>query len=140
MSPFVFVAFSTVLGICGQLLLKRGMSRMGERSNRSMLMGIVTSPWVIGGLVVYGSGVIFWLLALSSFELSYVYPFASLSYIGIILGSYFIFKEELTRWQWLSGMVAVVGAVCMLVVQHRLSRQAKMRPYTPPTRGSTVAL
>lgn len=112
MSPFVFIAFSTVFGICGQLMLKHGMSRMGSVNavGGSLIRGIITSPWVIGGLVVYGLGVINWLLALSHLELSYAYPFASLSYIGIIIGSYFIFKERITMLR-VAGIAVIIAGV-----------------------------
>jgi multidrug transporter EmrE-like cation transporter len=108
MSPFVFIAISTVCGVCGQLALKRGM---GGMSGGSMLLRMATSPWVVGGLLVYGTGVIFWLLALSQFELSYVYPFASLSYIGIILGSYFIFKERINALRIVGIAVIILGVI-----------------------------
>jgi multidrug transporter EmrE-like cation transporter len=113
MSPFVFIAFSTVFGICGQLMLKHGMSRMGGAATvgGSLIRNIVTSPWVIGGLVVYGLGVINWLLALSHLELSYAYPFASLSYIGIIVGSYFIFKERITLLRVAGIAVIIIGVL-----------------------------
>jgi multidrug transporter EmrE-like cation transporter len=110
MSPFVFIGVSTIFGICGQLLLKSGMTRIGPRTGTAFLKAIITSPWVIGGLAVYGFGVIFWMLALSYFEISYVYPFASLSYIGIILGSYFIFKERLTVMR-LAGIAIIIAGV-----------------------------
>lgn len=112
MSPFVFIGFSTVFGICGQLMLKHGMSRMGSVTavGGSLIRGIITSPWVIGGLVVYGLGVINWLLALSHLELSYAYPFASLSYIGIIIGSYFIFKERITMLR-VAGIAVIIAGV-----------------------------
>lgn len=112
MSPYVFVALSTVFGIAGQLLLKRGMGSMGQSTvGASMIKRIVLSPWVIGGLVVYGLGVANWLMALSSFELSYVYPFASLSYIGIIIGSYFIFRERITVMRLLGIAVIISGVL-----------------------------
>jgi drug/metabolite transporter (DMT)-like permease len=60
---------------------------------------------------VYGTGVIFWLLALSNYELSYVYPFASLSYIGIIIGSYFIFKERISALRVLGIAVIISGVL-----------------------------
>ncbi len=110
MSPFVYIALSTVFGICGQLLLKHGMNKIGTRPGASFLLAIIKSPWVIGGLVVYGLGVVNWLLALSYFEISYVYPFASLSYIGIIIGSYLIFKERLTIPR-LFGIAVIIAGV-----------------------------
>ncbi len=111
MSPYIYVALSTIFGITGQLLLKRGMGRIGQSSTGvAMIKRIVLSPWVIGGLIVYAIGVLNWMLALSSFELSYVYPFASLSYIGIIIGSYFIFRERITVLRLL-GIVVIISGV-----------------------------
>jgi multidrug transporter EmrE-like cation transporter len=114
MSPYIFIGFSTLGSIFGQLLLKAGMSRIGQSGSsggRSVLVGMVTSPRVMVGLFVYGLGVIFWLLALSNFELSYVYPFASLSYIGIILGSYFIFRERITLLRCVGIAAIVIGVL-----------------------------
>lgn len=113
MSPYIFVAISTIFGITGQLLLKRGMGSIGQSASggSAMLKRIVLSPWVIGGLIIYGLGVLNWLLALSSFELSYVYPFASLSYIGIIIGSYFIFRERITLLRILGIAIIITGVL-----------------------------
>ncbi len=112
MSPYIFVALSTIFGITGQLLLKRGMGSIGQSAaGVAMIKRIVLSPWVIGGLIVYAIGVLNWMLALSSFELSYVYPFASLSYIGIIIGSYFIFRERITVMRLLGIAVIISGVL-----------------------------
>ena len=111
MSPYVFVALSTIFGIAGQLLLKRGMGNLGQSEpGLLMIKRIILSPWVVGGLIIYALGVVNWLLALSSFELSYVYPFASLSYIGIIIGSYFIFRERITLMR-LMGIAVIISGV-----------------------------
>jgi multidrug transporter EmrE-like cation transporter len=110
MSPFVYIAFSTVGAIFGQLALKRGMGVMSGISGAQLIRRMITSPWVIGGLIVYGTGVIFWLLALSHLDLSYVYPFASLAYIGIIIGSYLLFKERITRMR-LFGIALIIAGV-----------------------------
>jgi multidrug transporter EmrE-like cation transporter len=111
MSPLVFVAFSTVFAITGQMLLKSGMSRMGSAEGGvNLILRMVRSPWVVGGLLIYGLGVVNWLMALSHLELSYVYPFASLGYIGVILGSYFIFKERITLMR-LAGIAVIIAGV-----------------------------
>jgi len=108
---YVYIALSAILGITGQLLLKRGMLNIGQSEPGLLFIKkIVLSPWVVGGLVVYGLGVVNWLLALSGGELSYVYPFASLSYIGIIIGSYFIFRERVTLTR-LAGIGVIIAGV-----------------------------
>ena len=109
MSPLVFVVFSTIFGVSGQLMLKRGMNH--TRSGQSIFVYMATSPWVIGGVIVYGLGVLNWLMALSRLELSYVYPFASLSYVGIIIGSYFLFKENMSRMRILGICIIIAGVL-----------------------------
>jgi multidrug transporter EmrE-like cation transporter len=109
MSPFVFIAVSVTCSVCGQLSLKHGMSLIARSATTSVFVRMVTSPWVIGGLAVYGVGVISWLFALSHLELSYAYPFSSLGYVGIILGSYFLFKERISAIRLVGIGVIILG-------------------------------
>jgi multidrug transporter EmrE-like cation transporter len=111
MSPFIFIAFSTLFAVSGQLMLKHGMSHMSDTPGRSALMYMAFSPWVVGGLLIYGCGVLAWLAAMSRLEISYVYPFASLGYIGIILGSYFLFKEKISALRLLGIAIIIVGVL-----------------------------
>ena len=51
------ILLSTLLGVAGQLLLKHGMTRMGEQSIAAGTLSdvgvrIATSPWVILGWMV----------------------------------------------------------------------------------------
>ncbi len=111
---FVYIAFSTVFSISAQLLLKRGMTAIGQNSGSgSLLMKIVTSPWVIVGMVLYGTGVIFWLLALSHGELSQIYPFSSLAYVGIVIGSYFLFHERVSLLRVIGIGIIICGLIAI---------------------------
>lgn len=112
MSPFVFILISVVFAIGGQLVLKAGMNRIGSSMlGAGFVRQLILSPMVIIGLLVYGIGVIFWLLALSNFELSYVYPFASLSYIGIIIGSVLLFKERINALRVIGIALIIAGVL-----------------------------
>lgn len=109
---WLYIAISTLMSVFGQLTLKHAMGRIaGASSRRPLLLRIVTSPWVIGGMAMYGFGVLFWLIALSYLEVSFVYPFASLSYIGIIIGSHFLFREKIPPRRMVGIAVIVVGVV-----------------------------
>jgi multidrug transporter EmrE-like cation transporter len=110
------ILLSTLLGVAGQLLLKRGMTLMGEQSLSASTitdLGIrlATSPWVILGIAVYVSGTFFWLVALSRVELSFAYPFASLSYV-LILASAWAFLGETVSVARLAG----VATICLGVL------------------------
>lgn len=113
MSPFFYVGLSIICTICGQLGLKRGMGAIGKSgaAGTGIFVKMVTSPWVIGGLAVYFMGVISWILALSSLPLTLAYPFGSLSYVGVFVASYFLFKEKITRARWLGIAIIVAGLV-----------------------------
>lgn len=111
MTLILLITLSTVGGVCGQLALKHGMGQLANAGGNSLLKSMALSPWVMGGLIVYGLGVLFWLMALSRSEISYVYPFASLSYVGIIIGSYFIFKEQINVLRLIGIFIIVAGVI-----------------------------
>jgi multidrug transporter EmrE-like cation transporter len=107
----IFIASSTILGVAGQLALKHGMSAIAPAAGLKLLRQIATAPWVVGGLVMYGTGVLFWLAALSRLDVSYLYPFASLSYIGIIVGSHFLFNENVNRTRLIGIACVILGVI-----------------------------
>jgi multidrug transporter EmrE-like cation transporter len=112
MGILVFIAGSTLFGVCGQLALKHGMSKIANADGKdSLILTMALSPWVVGGLATYGFGVLFWLMALSRYEVSYVYPFASLSYVGIIIGSYYVFNERINRLRLVGISIIIAGVI-----------------------------
>ncbi len=112
MSPFLAIAISVACSVCGQLILKYGMMQMTPQQGLPrLLLKMATSPRLIVGLVVYSLGVVFWIIALSQLDLSFVYPFASLSYIGIIIGSYLLFREHISRERILGVAVIMLGLI-----------------------------
>ena len=114
----ICILLSTLLGVSGQLLLKHGMGRMGEQSLAVGRMGdiglkMATSPWVILGLMVYVSGTFFWLIALSRVELSFAYPFASLSYVLILAAGWALLGETVSLLR-LAGVVTICLGVLII--------------------------
>ena len=96
-----YILISVLAGGAGQILLKHGMSRMGEVTLIANQMPLIlwrlgTNPFVVSGLMLYASGTIFWLAALSRVDLSFAYPFASLSYVIMLLASWQLFNEHIT--------------------------------------------
>jgi drug/metabolite transporter (DMT)-like permease len=68
-----------------------------------------TNPYVIVGLATYVSGTVFWLAALSRVDLSYAYPFASLSYVIMLAASWLLFNENITPVRLLGTLVVGLG-------------------------------
>jgi len=110
----VYILISVLTGAIGQVLLKKGMGSMGPLTlsmNQlgSILWRIGTNPYVIAGLAIYVSGTVFWLVALSRVELSYAYPFASLSYVVMLAASWLLFHEDISLVRLLGTLVVGLG-------------------------------
>lgn len=106
---------SVVVGVVGQLVLKTAMTRVGPlglRGGRASdtAFAIAANPTVWIGLSLYGVSMFFWLVGLSRVELGYAYPFISLSYVLILVGSRGVLGEEI-GWMRLLGVLAICSGV-----------------------------
>ena len=110
----IYILISVVAGAAGQVLLKKGMGSMGPLTlsiNQlgSVLWRIFTNPYVLVGLAIYVSGTLFWLTALSRVELSYAYPFASLSYVVMLAASWLLFSENIMPLRIVGTLIVCLG-------------------------------
>lgn len=113
-TAILYIMVSVLAGAIGQVLLKKGMGSMGPLTlsvNQlgSILWRMGTNPYVVAGLTIYLGGTVFWLTALSRVDLSYAYPFASLSYVVMLIASWGLFKENITPLRLVGTLVACVG-------------------------------
>ena len=112
----VYILVAVLGGAVGQVMLKRGMGSMGPLTLTidqmgSMFWRVATNPFVILGLAVYVGSTVFWLVVLSRVDLSYAYPFASLSYVVMLTFSWLIFKENITSLRLLGSLVIMLGVL-----------------------------
>jgi drug/metabolite transporter (DMT)-like permease len=109
-----YILIAVTVSAAGQIMLKLGMSSMGVVTiSASEILTTVwrmgTNPYVLIGLLVYVMGTVFWLAALSRVDLSYAYPFASLSYIIMLIASWQLFKEDITLLRLIGTGVVALG-------------------------------
>jgi drug/metabolite transporter (DMT)-like permease len=112
----VYILIAVLGSAVGQILLKKGMASMGPLTLSvsqfsNVLLKIGTNPYVIVGLAIYVFGTFFWLTALSRVELSFAYPFASLSYIIMLVASWSLFKEDISLLRLIGTLVIGLGVV-----------------------------
>jgi len=110
----IYILVSVVASTIGQLLLKKGMNSVGSITLTvdqilSTTWKMATNPYVFIGLLIYGAGTIFWLAALSRVDLSYAYPFASLSYVVMLIASWMMFDEQITLTRIFGTVVIGIG-------------------------------
>jgi multidrug transporter EmrE-like cation transporter len=95
--PLILAVVST--NALSQILLKKGMNTIGKFDfSGGSLLGMVPvvalNPYVIGGLAVLVFSMGLHLMALSRVELSFAYPFLSVSYILVLFAGYMLFGES----------------------------------------------
>lgn len=116
MSTILLLITSIGLATAGQLLLKTGMTEVGEFSEVLTTVGVagllsrmLTTWQVLSGLAVFGLSAVFWMLTLSRVPLSTAYPAVSLSYVLIIAFSYFVLHERPSPVVWAGVLFIMLG-------------------------------
>jgi drug/metabolite transporter (DMT)-like permease len=121
MSSIPSILAAVGLVVCGQLLLKAGMQRVGmvgaqrARSPLALMRDVAATPQVVAGLCLYGASAVLWVYVLSRADLSFAYPFLSLAYALVTAAATVIFKERFTARQWL-GLGFVVAGVMLVAM------------------------
>ncbi len=110
---YILLLCSIFLGICGQLLLKKGVMASSLSPNFVSIFKTLLSPLVFSGLLLYGLSAIIWLFVLQRFPLSVAYPSLALSYVVIVILSSIFLKEPLSQDK-IIGTILIFGGVAFL--------------------------
>ncbi len=107
-----------LLGAAGQLLLKTGVTNvsaaLGAASLNLPLMArspatVFLNPFVLAGFACYGLSSVLWLVLMSRYPLSLIYPMIALGYVFVTLGSIVFFKDRPNAFVWLALLLIVSG-------------------------------
>ena len=114
------ILLSVALAAVAQLALKTGMNEVTDKLspesfslNGPSFKALVAQPFVWGGLFLFGISAMVWLVVLSRASLSFAYPFASLTYVLILIFDQFVLKDEVPPLRW--GGVAFIGIGIFLI-------------------------
>jgi drug/metabolite transporter (DMT)-like permease len=115
-TAIAYILISVVGGAVGQILLKHGMNKMPSITlSANQFLRVIwqmgTNIYVFLGLAIYVLSVVFWLAALSRVDLSYAYPFASMSYIVMLTASWILFHENITLLRVAGTLVICIGVI-----------------------------
>ena len=72
---------------------------------------VLTEPYVLGGLVLFGVAALVWLRVLSELQLSAAYPTISLSYAFSLVVGKWLFHDDLNPARIAGVAFIVVGAL-----------------------------
>lgn len=126
MNAVIAILASIACSVCGQISLKSGMNRVGRLGEGGPVHWKRGLPRIVLGLGVYGVSALLWLYVLSRSDLSFAFPFLSLSFVAILLGARWGLGEPFEKTRLIGSAIIVAG---VLVVG---------TSFTNPTAGPTA--
>jgi multidrug transporter EmrE-like cation transporter len=113
--PYVFLTI--LLGVYGQLMIKWQINSAGALPATTIekiihISKLMLNPWILSSFAAAFIASISWMFAMSKVQLSYAYPFLSLTFVLIFIFSVMFFDEPLT-WQKVVGLMFVIMGLCV---------------------------
>jgi len=100
-SVYVYLLGGCLCASVGQILFKFGAT--GREG-----IWLFVNPWVSVGLLFYGVGTLLWIYSLSKANLTFVYPFTTLTFILVYGYGVFVLREP-------ASVKALAGAIMVLI-------------------------
>lgn len=112
----LYILLSVLGAASGQVLLKKGMSTLGPvnlsfESVPSIVIDMISTPYIPIGLSIFVASSFFWMIALSRVDLSYAYPFASLGYVIMLFASWQLLNEQINPLRLVGTLVVCLGVI-----------------------------
>jgi len=115
------VLVCVVFGATGQIAMKAGMRQVQQINSFSdlldpnTLIDIFSNFYIMGGLSLYMVAAFLWLGALSTLDVSSMYPLLSLAYVVTAVFAVVFLGEVVTLSRWAGIALVVIG--CALIVR-----------------------
>ena len=120
------IIVSVLLAAVAQLTLKHGMNQVTQEGAVPLSMRepvetvrrIVLNVSVWGGLMLFVVSASVWLVVLSRTSLSFAYPFASLTYVLILIFDRFVLNETISGLRY-AGVAFIVTGLVLISRTHQ---------------------
>ncbi len=77
------------------------------------IIQLLLNPFILSGFLSAFVASLFWMAAMTKFDISYAYPFMSLSFVLVFLLSVFFFGEPITFQKVMGVSFIVLGIIVM---------------------------
>ncbi|MDR2157769.1 MAG: hypothetical protein LBO02_00430 [Holosporaceae bacterium] len=112
MTNVFLIFFQVIINTLAQLLLKKGVGVINfSQSWWALLTSIAFNVHILGGVFIFIISLLLWLYLLSQFDLSFLYPFGSLSYVLAAVGGWFFFAENITLYRGGGILLILIGVI-----------------------------
>ena len=115
MMGYVYIFGTILFTVYGQLVLKWQMDQAGSLpvgiwDKFIFLLQQFLNPWVLSGFASAFLAALCWMAAMTKFNISYAYPFMSLSFVLVFLLSIMLFGDPVTV-QKIVGLTLIIAGI-----------------------------
>lgn len=107
----LFILLPVGLTSFGEINLKNAINNMHLTLSIQALPQIIVNPFFILSVACIIVGGVLWLVGMSKFELSFMYPFLTLNYLFIIVGSIAYLKETVSIHTYIAVFLIALGLI-----------------------------
>jgi hypothetical protein len=111
MQKLVFILLPIAMAVTGEFLLKFSVPQVQLGVSVQAFVSIVTNIGILGGVGLILCSAVLWIVGMSKFQLSFMYPFLCINYIVIIFGSSILLNEQIPFSRYVSLIFIMIGLV-----------------------------
>lgn len=113
---YIYIFGTIFFTVYGQLILKWKIDRAGTLPDAILdkllfLIKLLLDPVVLSGFLSAFVASLFWMAAMTKFNISYAYPFMSLSFVLVFILSIFLFQDPVTIQKVIGLALIVLGII-----------------------------
>lgn len=113
---YLYIFGTIIFTVYGQLVIKWQIQKNGQLPNGmfntlSFLLKLFLNPYIVSGFIAAFLASLFWMAAMTKFEISFAYPFMSLSFILVLIISAMLLGETITLGKVLGLLLIVAGLI-----------------------------
>lgn len=114
--PAAIILCCTV-GVMGQLLIKKGLSKIGQFEVSEIFTyftDVLTNSHIMGAILLYGGAIFVYLSLLSRIQLSTLYPvMIGIDFVILSAASYLLFGEAFSSLKIVGLVLIILGVSCL---------------------------
>ncbi|MCK4687655.1 MAG: EamA family transporter [Candidatus Lokiarchaeota archaeon] len=113
---YLYIFGTIIFTVYGQLIIKLRINRIDKIPKEIpdkiiFFIKLVFDPLILSGLLSAFIAALFWIATLAKFDLSYAYPFMSLSFVIVFVLAVIFFHEPITIYKIVGLFVICIGII-----------------------------
>ena len=106
-----FILFPVILAVSGEFILKVAVRDLTIGLNIQSLLIIFQQPLIFLGILFIILSAALWIVGMSKFQLSFMYPFLSINYVVIVVGSELFLGETVQLNRYIAILLIIIGLI-----------------------------